>query len=153
MTVKAHNAITIHAPPTKHPTAPVRIAVNRRRPVSWLHCGVDEFLRLLALHEAGKINLLEMDTEEPDDDIEPDVDGEPLHGRTHVAGGTTFGRVLFVMQQATRPLTAKEIASMAGTNIETTRDHLSTSDAFVLVSKSGCAGLWMLKSKVTKKAE
>ena len=150
MTVPAHGSRHIYNGATKTPLAPVRAGVSKRRRVGWLHCSVDEFLRLLAMHEAGEINLLEMDDGTADeDDADPVEPDEPIaQPRSHVGGGMTFGRVLFVLQQASKPLSAQQISSMSGTNIETVRDHLTSNDAFTLVGRNGCNGLWMLKSKV-----
>jgi len=68
MTTTAHTKRRIHGGGTRQAAhnAP-RTAPIRRHQVSWLHCPVDKFVRLLAQHEAGEIDLLLMPIEESDE--------------------------------------------------------------------------------------
>ena len=65
MTTTAHTKRRVYggAPRQAAHSAP-RTVRSKRRPVSWLHCPADEFLRLLAQHEAGEIDLRLMPVEE-----------------------------------------------------------------------------------------
>lgn len=73
MTTTAHHTRRVYAGATRkasHRPPPNR--PSQRRPVSWLHCPVHEFVNLLAQHEAGEIDLLAMPTEEEEDEV---IDG------------------------------------------------------------------------------
>jgi|GEM_PF-6888896 len=65
MTTTAHTKRRVYGGGTRQAahSAP-RTAPIRRHQVSWLHCPVDKFVRLLAQHEAGEIDLLLMPVEE-----------------------------------------------------------------------------------------
>lgn len=68
MTTTAHNARRVYGGATrKAAQRPPPNRPSQRRAVSWLHCPVDEFVRLLARHEAGEIDLREMPTEDQDE--------------------------------------------------------------------------------------
>ena len=89
---------------TTTPLAHVRTVQVKSKPVGWLECTANEFLRLLAEHEAGKINLLEMPecANDADDDVADDTDDEPIArhcGRSlnAVRGALRRNRTMFVI--------------------------------------------------------
>lgn len=153
MTVTAHNARRTWGGATRKAAIGNVSAAQpkRRRGAGWLHCSVDEFMALLAEHEAGKINLLEIDADSPDSDIADQPEPEELEAvRGRSTNGSTFGCVLAVMQRATKPLCASQIANMSGVKLSTVKDYLTSGETFVLVQTTGFTGYWMLKSKVVK---
>jgi len=71
MTTTAHNSRRVYGGGTRQAahSAP-RTAPIRRHQVSWLHCPVDKFVRLLAQHEAGEIDLRLMPVEEESEEVD-----------------------------------------------------------------------------------
>lgn len=146
MTVKAHGTRQVYGGATTQPLAHVRTVQVKRKPLGWLDCNVDEFLRLLALHESGKIDLLQMpetsanDCDDLDDEtpVEQVVQAAPeVNQRRPVTRNkASAGMVRQVVATANRPLTVDEIARKAQLSPAAVRSAIRRGRAFF-----ACAGV------------
>ena len=118
---------------TTTPLAHVRTVQVKSKPVGWLECTANEFLRLLAEHEAGKINLLEMPecANDADDDVADDTDDEPVAQQaSREADPLIFNRggtavmILQCLTVAGCPLTPEAIARHCGRSLNAVRGAL-----------------------------
>lgn len=123
MSHHAHGTNHNHGHATRsYAIEPVRTVQVKRKPLGWLECNVDEFVRLLALHESGKINLLQMPETSADDcDDETVADGtqsaeetKPRRLETVSRNMASTGMVRQALGRSHLPLTASEIARTTG---------------------------------------
>lgn len=99
----------------------------KRKPIAWLYCSADDFMRLLAQHEAGEINLLDMAGDLPD---EPDEATESVEEVAppppqKLGNGGAINRVLALLRTARHPLTPRRISELTGLELRSVRGALS----------------------------
>lgn len=114
MTPKPHGTRYAYNGGTRQSPAAVRVVPDKRRRLGWCECPVDEFLNLLAQHEAGRINLLDM----PETSADP-VDDEPEEETPQAQGKRKRGRGVLpalqqVMGEVRRPLTWNQLSEITG---------------------------------------
>jgi hypothetical protein len=99
----------------------------KRQVVAWLDCSADEFIRLLAQHEAGEINLLDMAGVVPDEAVE--VEEEPAEENPshpdRLGNGGAINRVLALLKSSRRPLTPRRISELTGLELRSVRGALN----------------------------
>lgn len=141
---------------TTTPLAHVRTVQVKSKPVGWLECTANEFLRLLAEHEAGKIDLLKM-PEYANDDADTGTDEpvdertitQPSGGRAQTFGtrrtpGATFASVRQVLARATEPMFVDQIAHQAQSTPAAVRLVLQRNPrCFVCADVDGHAKRWV----------
>lgn len=131
------------------PTQPVRGAPSKRHAPGWLECAAEEFIRLLALHNAGEINLLAMPertgdvVELPD---EPEADETPTDPRRLGPVNRDMGsavRVCNLLSQLQAALTVQEITQKTGLTANAVRTVLRRNPQwFVCVGADGHVKRW-----------
>lgn len=115
MTPKPHGTRYVHNGGTRQAFTPVRVVPDKRRRLGWCECPVDEFLHLLAQHEAGKINLLDMPETSADPiDDEPEEEETPQAQGKRKRGRGVLPALLDVMRQVRRPLTWDQLGEITG---------------------------------------
>lgn len=129
------------------PTLPVRTVQERRHTAGWLDCPADEFMRLLALHNAGEINLLEMPetaADVVDEPPEEEADEQSAIPRRFGAVNRDMGsagRVVNLLSQAA--LTVQEITQKTGLTASAVRTVLHRNPQwFVCVGVEDHAKRW-----------
>jgi hypothetical protein len=150
MTVSAHNGRHVYRGATKIAHAHVRTVYPQRKPLGWLECSADEFFRLLALHEAGRINLLTMpelsadNTSEVDPDEPEQMQPQP-EAETARVGDTHLGRILRCLGR--NALTHKQIAESAGLTRRQVKSSMSANRVLFVVVPDGRKWdkLWRVK--------
>ena len=144
---------------TKKPLARVRTVQEKRKPLGWLECSADEFVRLLALHDAGKINLLTMpeySTDDPEKAEEVEGEQAPQPAPRSQSGVTIernyagAGMVRQLLARAAAPMTIVEIAHKLGLSVNAVRKIVrSDKEHFVCVGVDGHTKRW----KATKRED
>lgn len=131
------------------PTLPVRTVQERRHALGWGECPVDEFMRLLALHNAGEINLLTMPetaADATDEPAEDDADEQPAEPRRLGVVERTKGSVgivLIAVSQSPTPMTVREIVRATGLTDSAVRAVLQRNQQyFVCVGVDGQTKRW-----------
>jgi hypothetical protein len=131
------------------PTLPVRTVQERRHGLGWGECPAEEFMRLLALHNAGKINLLEMPETAADavDELpEDEADEQPADPRRLGAISRTkgsLGIVITAVSQSPTPMTVREIVGKTGLTEGAVRGILQKNPRwFTCVSADGHVKRW-----------
>ena len=129
---------------TTTPLAHVRTVQVKSKPVGWLECTANEFLRLLAEHEAGKINLLEMPecANDTDDDDADDTDDKPAAqpAASREADPLIFNRggtAVMIHQCLTVagcPLTPEAIARHCGRSLNAVRSALRRNPTMFVIA-------------------
>lgn len=156
MTVQAHDVRYVNHAATKRPTAYVRTVQEKRRPLGWLECTADEFMRLLALHNKGEINLLAMPEYASDpvaDESEADADEAPEPTSRAGAGPQSMTvpaliRVRQAMRHITQPTPTAVIASRSGLTKQSAAYILRTHPGeFTCVGQEGRENLWMRRGQ------
>ena len=120
-----------------YPVSPVRVVQTQRKPVSWLECSTDEFMRLLAQHEAGEINLLAMPEMAGDEvEIEPDAEeveteAAPVVIEGHTTGGSNVDMIRRCL--VGRQLTMTQVMELTGLTKMQVKSAMQHSALFVRV--------------------
>jgi hypothetical protein len=120
----------------------------QRRSVGWLDCPADEFFRLLAMHEAGKINLLAMAMETADDEPEEVEEAPPSppvkKELAHRAGVSAAQSVMRALASVSGPVTSTQIVTMTGLCKSTVNKQLNLVAVRAGTNESGTQ-LWLRK--------
>lgn len=131
------------------PTLPVRTVQDRRQTDGWLECSAEEFMRLLSLHNAGKINLLEMPETAADavDELpEDEANEQPTDPRRLGVVSRTkgsLGIVITAVSQSLTPMTVREIVGKTGLTEGAVRGILQKNPRwFTCVSVDGHVKRW-----------
>lgn len=134
MTTSAHGNRHVYSGATHNAAAPCygcgahKTSAPKRKPVAWLYCSADEFIRLLAQHEAGEINLLDMAgdlPDEPDEVAEIAEEVAPTPQPQKLGNGGAINRVLALLRTARHPLTPRRISELTGLELRSVRGALS----------------------------
>lgn len=155
MSHHAHGTNKVYGHASRTPLAHVRTVQQKRRPLGWMECSVDEFLRLLALHQAGKINLLktpEYATDDIDDEPEDEqpVVEKPLGKARRSAASRVPGATCVLVRQtlahSSDPMTSEQIARQTGATNNAVRTVLRRNPQwFACAGTEGQALLWVAK--------